>query len=71
MDPVAGDMAPAQAVSADDWELYADDQEHWHWRQLAADGSLLCESQRGFEFYLDCLENAKRYGYFAFEMPDI
>lgn len=55
----------------DQWVIYADERAQWHWKHVAADGALLQESQRGFEFYLDCYENAKRYGYFAFEMPDI
>ena len=35
----------------------------WHWEKISADGVTVAESKERFDYYYDCVADAKAHGY--------
>ena len=54
-------------VSADEqavkWRFHRAADQRWRWQKIAADQSIIAESQDSFATYLECVANAASEGY--------
>lgn len=48
---------------ADRWEIYTDRSGYWRWRVYAPNGVLVGASSEGYVRRIDCVANARRFGY--------
>lgn len=64
MDPT---LHSAHSPTMHKWyfDLLGEKQDVWMWRVVDEHGTLVKMSTRTFRYYLDCVQNAKRAGYFG------
>lgn len=50
------------------WRFYSDPTHTWRWQQIAADRTVVLESQKAYKNYEGCLADAVEKGY-VFQAP--
>ena len=50
------------------WRFYSDTSHAWRWQQIAADRTVVSESQKAYKNYEGCLADAVEKGY-VFQPP--
>lgn len=50
------------------WRFYSDPSNVWRWQQIAADRTVVSESQKAYKNYEGCLADAVEKGY-VFQAP--
>jgi uncharacterized protein YegP (UPF0339 family) len=50
-------------MEEDTWEFYKGDDEDWRWRCTAPNHEIVGASTEGYKNRVDCVDNAKRFGY--------
>jgi len=45
------------------WKIYKDSADEWRWNVTAANGKTIAASSEGYKNRIDCVSNARVFGY--------